>query len=253
MSNPMSLEGKRILVAGASSGIGRACAELAASLGAALILAARRKELLEEVRLGLEDPERHLCVGCDLTDDSAVESLVAEAVGAGRLDGLIYSAGMGPSLPLMMYNKQEAMRVFDINYFPFLALMKLCSKKRNINPGFSAVAVSSMAAMVGIGGQCAYAGSKGALSACVRTLAIELVHKGVRVNAVCPSNIRTEMYDAVAADINDEKGMEKILSMQPLGIGTPEQVANAVCFLVSDAASFITGVNLPVDGGWSAQ
>ena len=150
--NFMDLTGKRILVTGASSGIGRACAELAARLGAAVVMTARRTELLEEVRQGLPDKDRHVCIGCDLVKDDDVAALIAKAVECGKLDGLIHAAGMGPSMPLVMYDKAEALKVFDLNYFSFLALMKLCSKRRNINEKFSVVAVSSMAAMVGIGG-----------------------------------------------------------------------------------------------------
>lgn len=251
--NGFTLEKKRILVAGASSGIGRACAELAAQLGASIILVARRSELLEEVRLALPRPSDHDVIGCDLTNDSEVLRMMDKISAGGKLDGMIFSAGIGPAMPLVVYEKESALDVLNINYLSFLSLMKLCTKRKYSNPKFSVVAVSSLAALVGSPGQCVYAGSKAALSACVRTLAIELVHKGVRVNAVCPSNIRTAMYDTIAGDINDEKGIEKLLSKQPLGIGTPEQVAWPVCFLLSDAASFITGVNLPVDGGYLAQ
>lgn len=91
------------------------------------------------------------------------------------------------------------------------------------------------------------------MSAAVRALALELAPKRIRVNAVCPSNIKTPMFDNLAGDVNDEKAIEELKSKQPLGLGTPDQVAYPVCFLLSDAASFITGTNLPVDGGYLAQ
>ena len=107
--------------------------------------------------------------------------------------------------------------------------------------------------MSGWGGVAVYSGSKGALSSSVRALAVELASKGIRVNAVCPSNIRTPLYEAGAFDMNDEGALLELLKKQPLGLGEPEQVAWPVCFFLSDAASFITGVNLPVDGGYLAQ
>ena len=253
MDNPFSLEGKRILVTGASSGIGRACAELVVDMGAKVVLAARRIEMLESVRQHLPRPDEHICIKCDVSDEASITEMMKIAVAGGKLDGLVHSAGVGPATPLVVYDKQEALRILEVNYLSFLALMKLCAKRKNVNAGFSAVAVSSISAMVGSPGQCVYAGSKGALSSSVRTLAVELADKGIRVNAVCPSNIRTAMYDEVAGEINEGKGMEKILMLQALGIGKPQQVAGAVCFLLSEAASFITGVNLPVDGGYLAQ
>jgi NAD(P)-dependent dehydrogenase (short-subunit alcohol dehydrogenase family) len=91
------------------------------------------------------------------------------------------------------------------------------------------------------------------LSAAVRSLAIELAPKGVRVNAICPSNVKTPLYDAGAAEINGEEALNSLLSRQVLGLGMPEQIAEVAAFLLSDASSFITGVNLPVDGGYLAQ
>lgn len=253
MGNLFSLEGKRIIVTGASSGIGRACAELAADLGASVVLVARRGDLLQDVCSKLPCPEKHLCIECDVSDDVSVEAMIKKAVSGGKLDGLVHSAGIGPAVPLAAYDKREASRVLEINYLSFLAIMQHCSKKKNINCGFSAVAISSTSALAGARGQCTYAGSKGALSACVRTLAIELVTKGVRVNAVCPSHIKTEMFDNVIGDVSDQATLGRIIERQPLGIGTPAQVAGPVCFLLSDASNFITGVNLPVDGGFMAQ
>ena len=91
------------------------------------------------------------------------------------------------------------------------------------------------------------------MSASVRALAMELATKGIRVNAVCPSNIKTPLYEAGASDMNGEDALKELIKKQPLGLVEPEQVAWPVCFLLSDAASFITGVNLPVDGGYLAQ
>lgn len=253
MNNPMSLEGKRILVTGASSGIGASCAQIASELGATVILVARRADKLEDVRAGLAGTARHEVLTCDLADRSSIASLVVRATHNGKLDGVVHSAGLAPMVPVGLLSEDHIGSVFSINYFAFLELMKHCSKIKARNAGCSFVAVSSVSAEAGWAGGSVYCGSKGALSATVRALALELAPKGMRVNAVCPSNIRTPLYDAGAADMNDDESITKLISKQPLGLGDPRQVANVVAFLLSDAASFITGVNLPVDGGYLAQ
>ena len=131
--------------------------------------------------------------------------------------------------------------------------MKCYSKARNRNGCFSAVAISSIAAFSGWGGVAAYSGSKGALCSSVRTLAVELSKKRIRVNAVCPGHVRTPLFMTGAASISDDESMQELLGKQPLGLGEPEQIAWPVCFLLSDAASFITGACIPVDGGFLAQ
>lgn len=252
--NPfVTLEGKRILVTGASSGIGRACAVMAAELGASVTLVARRAEALEETRQLMVAPERHRCLAWDFASGQDVAPLFADILKDGKLNGLVHAAGIGPAMPLAAIDMQEAKRVMEVNWLSFLALMKQCAKKRVAEPGFSVVVISSTSALSGSPGQSVYGASKGAVSSMVRTFAIELAPKGIRVNAVCPSNIKTPMFDAVVGEITDEAGQAALIAKQPLGLGEPEQVAAPVCFLLSEAASFITGVNLPVDGGYLAQ
>lgn len=253
MNNPMSLEGKRILITGASSGIGAVCAQVAAELGACVVLVARRRDKLEEVRNTLVEPARHTVLVCDLANRAAVGPMVERACEGGKLDGVVYAAGVGPMMPVGFLTEEHIRSVFDTNYFGFLELMKHCSKAKVRNAGFSVVAVSSVSAVAGWGGIGVYCGSKGALSSSVRAFAIELAAKKIRVNAVCPSNIKTPMFETVVHDLNDDESLKRIIAKQPLGLGEPRQVANAVAFLLSDAASFITGVNLPVDGGYLAQ
>lgn len=249
MMNGFELTGKRILITGASSGIGRACAIAASRLGATLVLTGRRSAELEHTK--------SLCRGEDhrlVSGDVALPEFVGElAERCGKLDGLVHAAGIGPMCPVGLLEREQAEAVMRVNYFAFLELMKYFSKRKYRNDRFSVVAVSSVAAFAGWGGISAYCGSKGALSASVRALAMELAPKGIRVNAVCPSNIKTPMYEAGASDLNDEIALKELLKKQPLGLGMPEDVAWPVCFLLSDAARFVTGVNLPVDGGYLAQ
>lgn len=246
----MDLSDRRILVTGASSGIGRSCAILAAELGASVVLTGRRSDALDETLRRMVNRDRHLIYPCDITDFATIDGLVKAA---GKIDGLVHAAGIGPMCPIGFVDEAHVQSVMKTNYFAFLELMKHYSKAKNRAEKLSVVAVSSVSALAGWGGVVVYCGSKGALNASVRALAMELAPKGIRVNAVCPSNIRTPMYEAGAADLNDEAGLAALKAKQPLGLGEPEQVASAICFLLSDAASFVTGVNLPVDGGYLAQ
>ena len=245
----INLQNKRILITGASSGIGRACAVVAAELGASVVLTGRRMDALQET-LAKCAGDGHFTVAGDLTSEEFVVELLEKC---GKLDGLVHAAGIAPMLPIGMLDLASLDRVMKTNYCAFIELMKYCSKKKYRNESFSAVAVSSVSYAAGWAGGSAYCGSKGALSSSVRALAVELAPKGIRVNTVCPSNIRTPLYESGASDMNDESALKELIKKQPLGLGEPEQVAWPVCFLLSDAANFITGVNLPVDGGYLAQ
>ena len=247
--NPLDLTGKRILITGASSGIGRACAVCAAKLGAVIVLTGRRREALEETVSKCEGAG-HLIVSGDISSPAFVKELAEKS---GKIDGLVHAAGIAPMCPVGMLASEEVESVMRTNYYSFLELMRYYSKSRSRNGRLSAVAVSSVSAQSGWSGGVSYCGSKGALSSSVRALAMELASKDIRVNAVCPSNIKTPLYEAGALDLNDKASLKELIKRQPLGLGEPEQVAWPVCFLLSDAASFITGVNLPVDGGYLAQ
>jgi len=250
MTNPMELTGKRVLVTGASSGIGRACAVLASQLGATVVLVARDEKRLDQT-LGLMSGNGHAVVPFDLADLEHYDLLFKQCAAEQKLQGVVHAAGLCPALPLQSVTLAVMREVMAVNYFSFLELIKYFSKKK-VSDGGSVVAISSVSAQAGWLGGSLYCGSKGALDASVRALALELVSKKIRVNSVVPSNIRTPMLDAMIAVGGDEAEKE-IRAKQPLGIGEPCDIAHAAAFLLSDASRFITGTNLVVDGGYLAR
>lgn len=249
--NPMELTDRRIIITGASSGIGRACAVLASQLGASCVLVARSEEKLRET-LGCLAPGDHDVISCDLSRLEAVAPLFDQIGRKGKVSGLVHSAGVRSAAPIAYQSIEDMQTAMTVNYFSFLELMKFLSKKRYCEGG-SVVAVSSVAAAAGWRGVSLYSGTKGALSASVRALAMELVSKGIRVNAVQPGSIKTPLFDTVEGELSADYQQLELMKMQPLGLGDPMDVAHAVCFLLSNAARFITGTNLVVDGGYLAQ
>lgn len=251
MNNPMDLTGRRILVTGASSGIGRACAVTAASLGARTVLVARDQGRLEET-LGMLAGQGHLIVPCDLGKLDEIASVFDIACKEGdKLNGLVHAAGIGPATPIQVVTPRVMNEVMTINFFSFMEMVRLFTRKRFSNGG-SIVAISSVSGVVGWQGVSLYGASKGAIDSAVRALAIELAPRGFRVNSIVPSNIQTPMFDAIIA-VGGETARDQIAAKQPLGLGEPEDVANAAAFLLSQASRFITGTQLVVDGGYLAQ
>lgn len=247
----MSLENRRILVTGASAGIGRATAILCSKLGADVVLVGRNICELNKT-LSLLDEGKHLLLAYDLSNMDNIERLMNECVDKGKkLNGLVHSAGINAIAPLGTLNYKKMLDVMQINYFAFMELTRLYSKHKYSNAG-SIVVISSVSSLAGTKGTSLYCGSKGALDSSVRSLSLELVQKNIRINSVLPSYIKTDMYDAVA-DLAGEEAQDRIVSKQILGLGSVDDVANAVAFLLSDASKFITGSSLVVDGGYLAQ
>ena len=247
----MSLSGQKILITGASRGIGRACAEQCATAGASVVLVARDLQKLESVLQSLPG-EGHIAISADLsTPEECLPDVFAQACADGRkLTGLVHAAGIGPVVPAKMISMQTMQEIFTVNYYSFMLMVRNFIKK-SVSDGGSIVAISSVAAVAGWQGLSLYSGTKGALNASIRSLAVELAGKGFRVNSVMPSNIETDMLQSMTS-VLDEAGIEELKKKQPLGFGKPEDVANAVLFLLDPNSKFITGSNLTVDGGYTA-
>lgn len=244
--NPMSLTGRHILITGASAGIGRATAIAAAQLGARVSLLARRTKELHET-LAMLAGQDHAVFSRDLSMTGEIEGIVKDVIGQmGPLDGLAHCAGHGKNRPLAMTSPAFVMESMAVSYNAFVELLRCIGKKRHVNDRASLVGVSSVAALRGDKAQGAYAAAKAAMNAIVPPAAKELAPRGIRVNAVAFGMIRTEMYQA----FKDSGGLDAVLGSQYLGVAEPEDAANVLCFLLSDASKFITGTVLVADGGY---
>jgi len=252
MYNPLDLAGKRILVTGASSGIGRACAVMASKLGANVILIARRKDALEET-LGMMDGNNHLILPMDLSNCGEIARLAqGYDFKVNKINGLVHAAGVMEIIPLAGLRESAFLQTMTVNCVSYIELARIFSKKIYSCDKASFVAISSTASAIAWKGGVAYCASKAALDAATRVMALELSHRQLRFNTVQPSYVRTDM---VVRDA-EEKGVDVnafVEQNQPLGLGEVDDVAHAVCFLLSDASRFITGTNLVVDGGYLAQ
>lgn len=248
----INLKGKRILVTGASSGIGKAFAQRAASLGASLIIFGRNIERLKETYNNLLG-EEHEYYNIDLTDFSHVAQIIRSSVAsAGIINGFVHCAGIEKTLPFKASTPQLFKEIFEINVFAGFEIARILSQKNIVDPsGASYIFISSVAGKLGDAGKVAYSSSKSALLGGVKSMAIELAVKKIRCNCVLPGIVVTEMVNNLFNSIPlDAK--QKIINKHPLGLGKPEDVASLMCFLISDQAKWITGSEYIIDGGYSA-
>ena len=246
MYNPYSLKGKTILVTGASSGIGAETAVECSRLGAILIITGRNEERLRETfsRLDVSFSQSHQLVLSDLTDESSVTALV-EAISP--IDGLVSNAGVNRVKPLSFIKPEDFEYVFQTNTFSGVNLIRSLLKKKKINKNGSIVFTSSVSAFYNAPGRALYASSKAALTSLMRSVALELADKGIRANAVHPGMVETTLIHESLSDEEREKDMGEY----PLKrYGKPEEIAWAIIYLLSDAASWVTGSSVIVDGGF---
>lgn len=247
------LHGKVAAVSGAGRGIGKAIALALARAGADLVVFSRTEEQFrrtaEEIgKLG----RRALGLRVDVSRARDVESMIRATMETfGRLDILVNNAGLNP-----IYTRTE--RVSEEDYELIMSVNAkgafLCSQRAipvmKEQGGGCIINVASVAGLKGLYKCSAYTASKGALVQLTRTMALELAPFNIRVNALCPGFVRTELTDGL---LSSEKGRQRVLSLIPMGrTGEPEEIAPAAVFLASDEASYITGAVLCVDGGWSA-
>jgi len=246
------LQDKIAIITGAASGIGAATAVRFVKEGAKVLLVDTNSDMLADVLQTIGNDDYAQSIVADVQDEDAVASCVRKSVDAwGRIDIVVNNAGIGSSMPLLEFTKEEFDRIFGVNLRGPLLFCKHAIPEM-VNGG-AIVNIASISSTSGIPDQALYAPSKGGILQMTRQLAIEYAQQNIRVNAVAPGTIQTPMLEG-----SDPERMKRILSwlmnMHPVGrFGKPEEVANAILFLASDEASFITGANLAVDGGYTAQ
>jgi NAD(P)-dependent dehydrogenase (short-subunit alcohol dehydrogenase family) len=243
-----AMSGKRILVTGASSGLGRGTAALLAKEGCELVLLGRQEAVLRE-----HFPGPHTILAGDVGQEEFQKSAARDLKQKNlTLQGVVLAAGIQEIRPLMMESAASLLKTWEVNVLGSLGLLAQLLKARLIEKGASIVFFSSAAATAGGAGIVGYAASKGALEGAVRSLAMELASQHIRVNAVAPGVVRTPMSDSYMKRLNAEQ-VAAVEQAHPLGFGLPEDVAGPVQFLLSDASRWVTGSILMVDGGLTAH
>lgn len=245
--NPFSLDGKRILITGASSGLGHAIAISCARMGAEIIATGRDSERLCKTFEDLKNISKrdHLIVAGDLTS-CADRSSVVEA--AGTLNGLVHSAGISRLCPTRMLSEAHIQEVVSINLNAPMLLTQAILKRNLLVPDSSVLFIASIAAHIGVPGVGIYSGTKAAIIAMARCMALEVVKRRIRVNCLSPSLVETPLFDQAAQSVGEES-ITRQQNNHPLGFGRPSDIANAAIYMLSDASRWVTGTTLVMDGG----
>jgi NAD(P)-dependent dehydrogenase (short-subunit alcohol dehydrogenase family) len=242
------LDGRVVVITGASSGLGVGFAQALAEAGADVVLAARRVDRLAHTQKLVEAQGRSaVLVGADVVNPADCEEIVARATDEfGRVDALVNNAGVGTAVPAMQETPQQFQDVINVNLNGSYWMAQACAKV--MKPGSSIVNMSSIIGMKSLGlPQAAYSSSKAAVIGLTRDLAQQWTgRKGIRVNALAPGYFKSEMTDQMDADYLTKHVMGRILVGR---LGEPDEINAALLFLLSDASSYITGVTLPIEGG----
>lgn len=241
--NPFSLEGKTILVTGASSGIGRGIAVTCSKMGAKVIINGRNVAKMQET-IGLMETEQSQMIAGDLTDETALKELVLSLP---KLDGVVHCAGMGQRIPCKDLQKANVDQVMGVNFKAPVMLQAELLRQKKINKAASIIFIASIASWSPSFGNSIYSASKGAIISYANCLAIELAPRNIRVNCISPAMVWT---DLILCDGTDEEQLKEDEQKYPLKrYGRPEDIANLAVYMLSDASAWMTGSNVKISGG----
>jgi NAD(P)-dependent dehydrogenase (short-subunit alcohol dehydrogenase family) len=247
---PFRLDGRRALVAGASAGIGRACAQALAEAGAEVVLLARSEEAIESLAAAISsNGGRAQAIACDVTDEQRLRQLLAQLP---PCEILLNAIGGNDPTPLTQVTAQQYERLFALNVrSAYFLIQTVAARLLEAGRPGSLITISSQMGHVGAPLRTVYCATKHAVEGLSKAAAVELAPRHIRVNTIAPTFVKTEMTREMFAD---PQFTADVLSRIPLGeIGQPQDVAGAAVFLASDASRLVTGTSLLVDGGWTAR
>lgn len=249
MYNPFSLEGKTVLVTGASSGIGRGIAVECSKMGAKVVINGRNKERLQKTFDQLEG-EGHIQIVADLSIQEDIERLANEVP---ELNGFVNSAGIPKICPVKRIDRQTLEEIMNVNAFGPILLTSQLLRKKKLQKKSSIVLIASISGVcMANTGEGPYAATKAALAGYTKTAAFELAAQGTRVNTICPGLVPTEILTLSNEMFSEDQLKETMYGRYPLKrVGTPEDIANGAIYLLSEASSWVTGINLVIDGGYT--
>ena len=246
MNNPFSLEGKTILITGASSGIGRGVCIDCSKMGAMIHLVARNEERLNKTFAEMEGGG-HVIHKVDLCNTDDINNLVDMLP---VVDGIVLCAGIIKTMPVKHITEEDMAEIFNVN---ILSDIKLCSrllKKKKLSHGGSVVFISSVSTFNVKIGNSLYSATKGAVNSFAKAMALEVANQRIRVNCIQPGFVPTSILEKHGMG---EDALRWYAERHPLGFGTPTDIANACIYLLSDASHWVTGSIFTIDGGYTLQ
>ena len=241
--NPFTLEGKTILVTGASSGIGQGIAVTCSKMGAKVIINGRNTIKLQETSSLMESDSAIIMAG-DLTDAETLVSLVGALP---KLDGVVHCAGIGQRIPCKDLQEENLNQVMEVNFKAPVMLQAELLRQKKINKAASIVFIASIASWSPSFGNSVYSASKGAIISYANCLALELAPRKIRVNCISPAMVWTDLILSDGTDVDQLKEDEQKYPLKRYG--QPEDIANLTVYMLSDASTWMTGSNVKISGG----